>query len=410
VTRVVVSTTSDEFVRRVRLAFGAGSVEVLTVAPGKQRRDGDSDLTGRIGDPTSVMVQLGAVGMPEVLVFGPGVPTDTAFAVAAFIDERHPGTSVVLASGIGPDEWLAAMRLGIRDVAAPDADVADLRVVLERAASTASARQRAVSPADGGRLRGRVIPVASPKGGSGKTTIASNLAVGLARLAPQQTVIVDLDLQFGDVATALQLAPEHGVADAVRVKDLDAMALKTFLSPHQTGLYALCAPDSPAGADAITGEDVSRLIELLAMEFRYVVVDTAPGLTEHTLAVLDQASDAVLVAGMDVPSIRGLRKELEILRELSLTGMSHHVVVNFADRSTGLTLDDVEVVIGTGVDLVLPRSKAVPLSTNRGVPLLQSGARDPVAKELQRLVGRFQPQLKKSTGREARHRALTAGR
>ena len=98
-TRVVVSTTSDEFVRRVRLAFGAGSVEVLTVAPGQQRREGDSELTGQIGDPTSVMVQLGAVGMPEVVVFGPGVQTETAFAVAAFIDERHPGTSVVLASG-----------------------------------------------------------------------------------------------------------------------------------------------------------------------------------------------------------------------------------------------------------------------------------------------------------------------
>lgn len=402
------STTSDEFARRVRLAVGADDVEVLAGVSGKQRRPGDTDLgKGSVGDPTSVMVQLGAVGMPEVVVFGPGVPTETAFAVAAFIDERYPGTSVVLASGIGPDEWLAAMRLGIRDVAAPDADVSDLRVVLERAAATASARQRTVSPTGGGRLRGRVIPVASPKGGCGKTTIATNLAVGLARLAPHQTVIVDLDLQFGDVATALQLTPEQGLADAVRVKNLDAMALKTFLTPHPTGLYALCGPDTPARADAVTGEDVATLIELLALEFRYVVIDTAPGLTEHTLAVLDLASDAVMVAGMDVPSIRGLRKELEVLQELSLNRMTRHVVVNFADRLSGLTVKDVEEVIGAEVDLVLPRSKAVPLSTNRGVPLLQSGARDPVAKELQRLVARFQPQLKKSTGREARHRALT---
>jgi pilus assembly protein CpaE len=408
VTRVVVSTTSDEFARRVRLAGGADSVQVLAGTPSRQRRAVDPDRAGGpTGDPTGLMVQLAAGDMPDVLVFGPGVPTDTAFAVAAVVDERHPGTSVVLATGIGPDEWLAAMRLGIRDVAAPDADVADLRVVLERAAATAAARQRAASPTAGGRLRGRVIPVASPKGGCGKTTVATNLAVGLARLAPQQTVILDLDLQFGDVATALQLAPEQGLADAIRVKDLDAMALKTFLSPHPAGLYALCGPDSPARADAITGEDVGRLVDLLAGEFRYVVVDTAPGLTEHTLAVLDQASDAVLVAGMDVPSIRGLRKELEILRELSLTRMTQHVVVNFADRASGLTVKDVEAVIGTAVDLVLPRSKAVPLSTNRGVPLLQSGGRDPVAKELQRLVARFQPQLKKSAGRDPRHRALT---
>ena len=407
-TSIVVSTTSEEFARRVRLAVGNDSVQVLATQQNWQRGSGEPDDSDRtVGDPTSLMIALGAGEMPDVLVFGPGVPTETAFAVAAFIDELHPGTSVVLASGIGPDEWLAAMRLGIRDVAAPDADVADLRVVLERAAVTATARQRTASVAAGGRLRGRVIPVVSPKGGCGKTTVASNLAVGLARLAPQQTVIVDLDLQFGDVATALQLAPEQGLADAVRVKDLDAMALKTFLSPHPTGLYALCGPDNPARADAITGDDVGALVDLLAGEFRYVVVDTAPGLSEHTLAVLDQANDAVFVAGMDVPSIRGLRKELEILRELSLSRVTQHVVVNFADRFSGLTMKDVEEVIGTDVDLVLPRSKAVPLSTNRGVPLLQSGTRDPVAKELQKLVARFQPQLKKSTGRDARHRALT---
>jgi pilus assembly protein CpaE len=85
--------------------------------------------------------------------------------------------------------------------------------------------------------------------------------------------------------------------------------------------------------------------------------------------------------------------------------MTQHVVMNFADRRSGLTVKDVETVIGTAVDIALPRSKTVPLSTNRGVPLLQNGTRDPVAKELHRLVGRFQPQLKKAVGSQARHRA-----
>ena len=97
----------------------------------------------------------------------------------------------------------------------------------------------------------------------------------------------------------------------------------------------------------------------------------------------------------------GSPRSWTILRELSLTRMTQHVLVNFADRRSGLTVKDVEAVIGTGVDVVLPRSKAVPLSTNRGVPLLQSGGRDAVAKQLHRLVARFQPQLKKSTGHEA---------
>lgn len=390
--RVLVATTSEEFARRVRLAVGGDSVELLQV--------------NSASDSPRLIVQL-AVGEPaDAVVFGPGVPTEAAFALTAQIDQHSPGTSVVLATGVGPDEWLAAMRAGIRDVLEPDADVADLRLVLERAATAAAARRRADAPAKAGRLRGKVIPVASPKGGCGKTTIATNLAVGLAKLAPQQTVIVDLDLQFGDVATALQLTPEHGIADALLVENLDAMALKTFLTPHPSGLYALCAPDSPAEADTITGDDAARLIGLLAVEFRFVIVDTAPGLTEHTLAVFDQASDVVLVAGMDVPSIRGLAKERTILRDLSLTQMAQHVVVNFADRRSGLTVKDVEAVIGTTVDIVLPRSKAVPLSTNRGIPLLQAGTRDAVTKELHGLVGRFQPQLKKAVRHEPRHRAL----
>lgn len=390
--RVLVSTASDSFVRRIRLAVGADCVEQIGV-------------TGP-GDLARLMVQLLTDEPPAVIVFGPGVGTDVALTLAAHLDERHPGTTVVLATGsVGPDEWLEAMRAGIRDVIAPDAEIADLRMVLDRAAATAAARRVSSSPGEGARISGRVIPVASPKGGCGKTTVSTNLAVGLAKLAPHQTVIVDLDLQFGDVATALQLTPTQGLAEALRARNLDAMALKTFLTPHPSGLYALCAPDSPAHADAITGDDVGRLITLLAEEFRYVVIDTAPGLTEHTLAVLDRATDAVMVGGMDVPSIRGLAKELDILQQLSLTRMTRHVVLNFADKRSGLTVKDVESVIGTTVDITLQRSKVVPLSTNRGVPLLQSGTRDQVAKELQRLVARFQPQLKKAVGSQPRHRA-----
>ncbi|SDO20690.1 pilus assembly protein CpaE [Nakamurella panacisegetis] len=405
--RTVVMTTSAEFERRVRLAIGADSVESMDPGGAAGQPDGHR----RAGDPVVIdaarlMVSLGVGEPPDVVVIGPDIPMAAALNIAAHIDQRHLPTSVVLANGVGPDEWLLAMQAGIRDVIAADAEVSDLRLVLDRAASAAAAQRHAALTTGPGGSRGRVIPVVSPKGGCGKTTVASNLAVGLAALAPHQTVIVDLDLQFGDIATALQLAPEQGIAQAVAAKDLDAMALKTFLTPHSTGLYSLCAPQTPAECDVITGEDVGRLIDLLAQEFRYVVIDTAPGLTEHTLAVLDRASDAVLVCGMDVPSIRGLHKELSILHELSLDGMTQHVLCNFADRHSGLTVKDVEAVIGRGVDLVIPRSKAVPLSTNRGVPLLQSRTRDAVTKNLQQLVALFQPQLKKAAGRAPRHRAM----
>jgi pilus assembly protein CpaE len=135
------------------------------------------------------------------------------------------------------------------------------------------------------------------------------------------------------------------------------------------------------------------------------VVDTAPGLGEHVLATLELATDAVWVCGMDIPSIRGLRAEFGVLTELDLVPPRRHVVLNFADRRSGLTLKDVEAAIGCPVDVVLPRSRAVPYSTNKGVPLLQDGTRDPVTKGLRQLTERFRANLESGSNKKNHRRA-----
>ena len=138
------------------------------------------------------------------------------------------------------------------------------------------------------RYTGRVITIASPKGGVGKTTVSTNLAIGLTAAAPQSTVLVDLDVQFGDVASALSMVPEYTLPDVVRgPASEDTMVLKTFLTQHPSGLYAVCGAESPAAGDTVRGRTI-RLLAMLAREFRYVVVDTAPGLSEQTLAALDR--------------------------------------------------------------------------------------------------------------------------
>ena len=390
-TILVLATTSAELEAAVHAAAD-GPVLMLPAGP-------------LPADPAHFAQRLGAEVLPDVIVLGPGVPVDAALALGAAFDRSYPGTSVILATGGGPEEWLAAIRAGIRDVVPPDATVGDLREVLRRAAAGALARKAAALGAQGTDSGpGRIIPVVSPKGGCGKTTVATNLAVGLARSAPQQVVLVDLDLQFGDVATALNLAPEAGLLDALqRRAGVDAMVLKTYLSPHPAGLFALCAPDTPAAGEVIGVDDVHQLLDTLAAEFRYVVVDTGAGLTEHTLSALDRATDAVLLCGMDVPSVRGMRKELDVLRELSMTHMTRHMVLNFVDRRSGLTVADVEGLLDTRVDVVLPRSRNAPLATNQGIPLLQQGGRDPLAKELTKLVSRFAAPPAKPSRRRPRH-------
>jgi pilus assembly protein CpaE len=387
----------------------AGADEDLALRV-KQATDGDVHLLppGRLpSDPGRLFEQLVDGELPDVLVIGPGASPDAVLTLAGRLDVQAPGISVVLISEASQQMWQAAMRSGIRDLLPPSASVPEIKDAVDRAAAAATGRRRVLRPAaETDRYTGRVITIASPKGGVGKTTVSTNLAIGLTESAPQSTVLVDLDVQFGDCASALGLTPEYTLPDAVRGPATeDTMVLKTFLTQHPSGLYAVCGAESPATGDTVTGDDVSRLLASLAREFRYVVVDTAPGLSPQTLAALDRASDVVMLTSMDVPGVRGLRKELDVLRELCMIPAGRHVVMNYADPKGGLTVRDVELAIGTGVDVVLPRARTVPASTNRGVPLIQTGRRrDPMVKELRRLVSRFAATPLKVNSR-AKHRA-----
>lgn len=349
---------------------------------------------------------------PEVLILGPGLPLDEALKFAAILDLQYPEISIVLTADDDGETALNAMRSGIRDIISPSAESDTVRALVERASLSAAGRRRGLAPtaSEGPNAEGgRIVAVMSPKGGVGKTTIASNLAIGLGQISPMSVVIVDLDLQFGDIASGLMLEPEFTITDAVvGAASQDAMVLKTYLSVHPGNIYALCAPRNPIDMDRITGEHISHLLRQLRSEFQYVVVDTAPGLGEHVLATLEQATDAVWVCGMDIPSIRGLRTGFKILSELDLLPDNRHVVLNMADRKTGLTVQDVEATIGAPVDVVLPRSRTVPFSTNKGVPLLQDGSRDGVAKGLRQLVDRFKPNWEARPHKKLHRRVVVA--
>ncbi|KQN95026.1 AAA family ATPase [Arthrobacter sp. Leaf69] len=397
--RYVLITPNGDFERLVRLAT-AGMHGSLQVFQSDHLPDGPGDvLRQMVGEP------------PEVLILGPGISVDGSLKLASVVDLQYPEISVILAAPSTPETVLQAMRVGVRDLLDPGADPDTIRVMLERASLAAAGRRRGLAPQasehvdNGG--GGRIIAVMSPKGGVGKTTVATNLAVGLGKTAPMSVVIVDLDLQFGDVASGLLLEPEFTLTDAVLgAASQDSMVLKTYLTVHPAGIYALCAPRSPVEMDRITAAHVSHLLEQLRQEFRYIVVDTAPGLGEHVLATLEQATDAVWICGMDVPSIRGLRTGFQILEELALVPEQRHIVLNMADRRAGLSLQDVEATIGAPVDVVLPRSKSLPFSTNKGVPVLQEGNRDPASKGLRRLVDRFKPDWEARPHKQLHRRAV----
>lgn len=334
----------------------------------------------------TLLAEMGDVPMPAVVVLDPADRLQDALYVAADLDQSF-GIPVILVSDRAAEIGLAAMRSGVRDIVHPMAPLEEMKQALDRAAShTASESAQPGSPGAASQ-RGKVVTVASPKGGVGKTTVSTNLAVGLAMREPNSTVLVDLDIHFGDVGSALNIAPEFTLPDMVHGPSaMDSVALKSLLTQHQTGLLVVPGSDSPAAADAVSPKEIGNLLNMLAGEFKYVVVDTAPGLSEHTLTVLDQTDILVLVTSLDVPGVRGLHKELDTLRDISIVLDSRYVLINFMHPSRGLSVGDVEASIGRKVDFQVPQSNAVPISTNQGVPLLQAGSKDVVAKQLRSLV------------------------
>jgi pilus assembly protein CpaE len=232
--------------------------------------------------------------------------------------------------------------------------------------------------------------VLSPKGGAGKTTIATNLALALAERQPGSTALVDLDLQFGDVSAALQIVPEHTLADVGRViEEIDTTMLKVFLSRHRSGLFVLCAPEAPGEADEITSAATTEALRRLSTDLHHVVVDTAAGLDEQALGAIELSTDLVFVCTLDVVGIRSLRKEVEALDALGMTTQRRHLVVNRADHRIGLSVSDVEGAIGMEAAATVPSSTAIALSMNSGSPVVENDRRSPVGRTLVALADRF---------------------
>lgn len=359
-------------------------------------------------EPRHLLSLTGSTILPDVVVLDAARAAGEAIALAARIDHELPATGVVL---LGDPFALSveAMRAGVRDVLPPESSVDELRATIERVA--AAVRLRVAAPAVAEQQHpvmlqapGRVLSVLSPKGGAGKTTISTNLAVALAADEPGSVVLVDLDLQFGDVATALGIDPEYTLDDVVRGAALaDPIAMKTHLAQHPSGLSVLCAPESPAAAERIGPEQVAALLAALSRQFKHVVVDTPPGLDATTLAALDHTTDPLLLTTFDVPGARGLAKEMTALRELGMLTHARQVVLNFSNPGSGLSVKDVEATIQSKVDLTIPHSKAATAAMNLGEPLVLAKPRDAVSKQVRTLAAYYRAaEQRRASGR---HRA-----
>lgn len=352
--------------------------------------------------------------MPVVAVLGPSL------ADAASLDRvdrslrPHPQVaSVLLAVELSTTVLQQALRAGVKDVLSMPVDHGQLLGAVQRVAADLQAMApRRVAPTVVPGMPapvplllgedvapGRVITIFSTKGGAGKSVIASNLAVLLAQRSDRPVCLVDADLQFGDVAVMLKLAPQHTIVDAVATIDrLDETLLRSLLSVHdESGLLVLPAPLEPAFADQIGATEMVHVVELLRNFCEFVVVDTPAYFNDVVLGLIDTSDDVMLVAGMDIPNIKNVKIGLQTLRLLNTPMDKVRLILNRANSKVKLEVAEVERTLQITADSLVPSDVVVPQSVNRGVPVVLSTPKSAVARSLQQLADLFLPVAK--TGR-----------
>jgi pilus assembly protein CpaE len=250
--------------------------------------------------------------------------------------------------------------------------------------------KRAADAADTQEL-GKVIVAFSTKGGVGKSVVATNTSVVLATHNPGRVALVDCDLQFGDVAVLLGIPPMHTTTDAAAAIDTaDAQLMEGLLATHDaSGLRVLCAPVEPSAGDRITAEEMTGIVRMLRRMFDYIVIDMPPHFDDVVLALIEEADHVLLVASMDIPSIKNLKVGIQTLDLLSLAGGKLKLVLNRANARVHLDISDVERALGVAAEFRIPSDIAVPQAVNRGVPVVLDKPRAPGALALRGLAESF---------------------
>lgn len=349
----------------------------------------------QVADAARPFVEAGTIAM---VALAPEVPPGDALALAEHTAKASPTTAVVLVREKALDGELPTyLRAGIRDVVDLSLGGEELNDALTRAMQWAiNVRSTQADGTDSG-TGGLVLTVFSSKGGSGKSFLACNLATALADRSEQDTAVVDLDIAMGDVFSYFGKEPTHPIQDLMelggKTERDSVLASGTKLRDH---LWGYGTPPDPAAA-TLKSEEMERAIVSLRRTFDFVVLDAPASYSDEVLAALDSSDTIYLVAALDVVSIKHLSKAIETLISLRIDTESLRIVLNRADSKVGLTPQDVERVLKVTIDAMIPSSRAVPSSLNKGIPVYLDDPKSEVTKSIAVIADRIIESTGKAT-------------
>jgi pilus assembly protein CpaE len=329
---------------------------------------------------------------PAIVIIGPSYGLDE---IEGLLKQYFSSLSAVkvifLVNKCSENILKKAMRLNIYDVLEFPFAQSDIEEPIKKALDIFSEesiqKDKSKAQSEKKESKAKKILVFSAKGGSGKSFLSVNLGAELALAHEREVVLFDLNYQFGDVAMMLNLYPKHTSYDIISAMDqIDAEMLDSFLTVHKSGLKILPSPVNPSQGENISSDATLKIIDILSRSNQYLIMDTVSFFTDTVLSVLEDLDYLCVIASMDVPSIKNLKICLQILEQLKFDENKIIFVLNRANSKVGITLEEIEKTINKKVDIAIPSDRIVPMSINKGVPVISEFPRSAVTKSIKKLV------------------------
>lgn len=313
---------------------------------------------------------------PDIILMDINMPDMDGIAATEAIVSQMPHTQVIIMSVQGETDYLRrAMLAGARQFLTKPVSGDELSATIR--AVHKQGQRRVVAPLAAeteSEATGQVIAVYSPKGGTGKSTVAANLALALKLQAGSnlKVCLVDGNLLFGDLALMFNVKPNKTINDLTsRINDLDKDLINDVTVTHPSQLRILVGPSNPQAGELVTADHIRSILDALMREYDYVVVDTQSSFQDQTMAILDAATKIVLVMTMEMSSIKNIGQFLEVAELLEYSDDKIVLVLNKADARFKIRVDQVEQYISHKVSAQIAYYPVeVLLSINNGVPLI----------------------------------------
>lgn len=330
---------------------------------------------------------------PNIVLMDINMPDMDGIRATELLSIRVPDCAVIITSVQGEQEYLRrAMMAGAREYIVKPFTGGELASTIARVFEIENRKREALGeqpkvPAIAGKTRmGQIITFFSTKGGVGKTTLATNLAVELARSGKYRVLLVDLNLQFGDICVFLNLAPKRTIADLAQSGSLQYSEIPSFLLTHCSGIQVLAAPTRPEYADLVSVDQVGQILHEVKPHFDFIICDTVSRFEEISLLSLDLAEKIFLVVGMDVPALKNTKLSLETMEGLHYLDKVS-IILNRSSKEMGLELQDVEKALNIRVNFEIPSDgKTLLPALNQGVPFVSYHPQSKVTEDLRSIA------------------------